>query len=499
MPEALSKGEVIVTLSCLSPITLRFPQRRLLLSNRKNVIPIGRVSNRSATEESRKNNALIDAPVMSKKHAELRLDTQGQTVFIRDQHSLHGTFHNGVQLRAGQSQALRNGDVLKFGISIDRGHETFPQCIMKVSLEFGQVEPAPVTACLPQVTVFQVPDDTESEDSEGMDDIDSQAAFSSVANEEELHASASRLTENGLELSEFHGFNTSDPVDLTSEPDLISDGNNPSSSSPLSDGYYSTTQDAGHDADHDADYDANYTLRTVEPKDVNVGAQDCHSIPLLSDGFAPAQQFKEGLSVDITAGNTVPGMDGPLSEDQHLSPSSEIMPLLRVQSLGESSGKLDYFIAREQNKQYIQNAIVSGDAQAELTPPPQQEAARSLKDVESPLKEARGSSNTDELHEASASKTDEVEEVAYIKCVLKKRKADQIEPSPLEVYDDNSVMNASPAASSADQYGLPRNALANGDGSYAYKRVKTAAEYVGLMAIGGAAVMTALIATAPNF
>ncbi|OAA49749.1 FHA domain protein [Beauveria brongniartii RCEF 3172] len=368
---------------------------------------------------------------------------------------------------------------------------------MKVDLEFGQAEQAPVAASLPQATVFQVPDDTESEDSEDMNDIDShsQAAFSSVADQEDLQASASTLTENGLELSEFHGFDTSDPIDLTSEPDLISDGNNPSSSSPLSDGYHPTTQDAGHDADDDADY----TLRTVEPEDVDLGAQDCPSIALLSDGFAPAQQFKEGLSVDIAAGNTVPGMDGPLSEDQHLSPRSEITPLLRVQSLGESSGKLDYFTAREQNKQYIQNAIVSRDAQVELTPPPQQEAPRSLKDTEGLLKEARGSSSTDELHEASASKTDELEEVASIKSFSKKRKADQIESSPLKVYVDDGVSNTSPAASSADQYALPRDVLPNGDGSYAYKRVKTAAEYVGLMAIGGAAVMTALIATAPNF
>ncbi|KAM3427911.1 hypothetical protein NHJ13734_008810 [Beauveria thailandica] len=58
-------------------------------------------------------------------------------------------------------------------------------------------------------------------------------------------------------------------------------------------------------------------------------------------------QRREGLSVDITAGNTVPGMDGPLSEDQHLSPSSEITLPLRVQSLSESSRKLDYSIARE--------------------------------------------------------------------------------------------------------------------------------------------------------
>ncbi|KAM3506099.1 hypothetical protein MY11210_007698 [Beauveria gryllotalpidicola] len=480
MPGALHEGEVIVTLSCLSPTTLVFPQRRLLLSNRKNVIPIGRASKRSAILESRMYNAWIDAPVMSRQHAELRLDTQGQTVFIRDLKSLHGTFHNGVQLRAGQSQALKNGDMLKFGICIDRGRESFPQCTMKVGLEFGQTEQAPVAASLPQATVFQVPDDTESEDFEDMNDIDSQAAFSSVADGEDLRASASTLTENGLELSEFHGFDTSDPIDLTSEPDLISDGNNPSSS-PLSDGYNPTTQDADHDA--------HYTLRTVEPEDVDLGAQDRTPVALLSDGFAPAQHLKEGLSVDIAAGNTVPGMDGPLSEDQHLSPNSEITPLLRVQSLGESSGKLDYFIAREKNKQYIQNAIVSRDAQAEFTPPPQQKAPRSLKDIEGLFKEARGSS------EASASKTDELEEVASIKSVSKKRKADQMESSPPEVHVDRGVIDAS----SADQYALPRDVLPNGDGNYAYKRVKTAAEYVGLMAIGGAAVMTALIATAPNF
>ncbi|KAJ4155554.1 hypothetical protein LMH87_000793 [Akanthomyces muscarius] len=480
MPAALAEGEVLVTLSCLAPSTLLFPQRRLLLSNQKSSIPIGRASKRSSTLESRMYNAWVDAPVMSRRHAELRFDSQGQKVLIQDVGSLHGTYHNDTKLQQGQAKALYHGDLLKFGIAIDRGNESFPQCTMKVGIEFGRTgDQAAIEASLPQPIVFSVPDETDSEmddmdemhemqfahDMEDVEDsdIDSQAAFSTPDDNDDdpaLRASAMALAENGLEL-EFRGFDTSDPIDLTSEPDLVSEDNIPSSS-PIS-----------NDSDLPA-HNEDYTLGTVELDDVELGDLSEVSGALPSEGFAPAAQLKEDVTVDIVDEN-IPGMNGPLSEDQHLSAISEITPSMRAKSLGELSGKPEYFIAREQNKLNLQTLFTSRDEQPELV-------CGFPKELPAPV-----SSHSEEPTLAIPKESE---------IGSKKRKADQIsDSSPLELQAqvDDGVLDVSSRAS------LPQDVPSNAAVTLAYKRVKTAAEYVGIMAIGGAAVMTALIATAPTF
>ncbi|OAQ98608.1 hypothetical protein LLEC1_01217 [Akanthomyces lecanii] len=482
MPAALAEDEVLVTLSCLAPSTLLFPQRRLLLSSQKSSISIGRASKRSSTLESRMYNAWVDAPVMSRRHAELTLDSQGQRVLIEDVGSLHGTYQNDLKLQQGKPKPLSNGDLLKFGIPIDRGNERFPQCTMKVGIEFGRTrDQTAIEASLPRPTVFSVPDDTDSdmddmdethdshlmrnvEDSnvEDSDDIDSQAALGSPDNDDDpaLRASAMALAENGLEL-EFRGFDTSDPIDLTSEPDLVSEDNIPSSS-PVS-------NDSNLPAHHE-----DYTLGTVELDDMELGALSEVSIALPSECFAPAAQSKEDVTVSIVDDNT-PGMTGPLSEDQHISAISEITPSMRAKSLGELSGKPEYFIAREQNKVNLQNLFASRDEQPELVcgfP------------AETP---ALVSSQCDESKQVMPEQSE---------FASKKRKADQIsDSSPLEaqIQIDDGVLDVPSRAS--PRRDVPSNAAA----TLAYKRVKTAAEYVGIMALGGAAVMTALIATAPTF
>ncbi len=56
---------------------------------------------------------------------------------IRDVGSLHGTYLNGSQLRGTQAKPLAHGDIVKFGISIDRANDKFPQCVMQVGLTFS--------------------------------------------------------------------------------------------------------------------------------------------------------------------------------------------------------------------------------------------------------------------------------------------------------------------------------------------------------------------------
>jgi pSer/pThr/pTyr-binding forkhead associated (FHA) protein len=59
-------------------------------------------------------------------------------IFIKDIGSLHGTFLNGSQLGRTQAQQLHVGDIIKFGISIERANDKFPQCVMEVEFFFGK-------------------------------------------------------------------------------------------------------------------------------------------------------------------------------------------------------------------------------------------------------------------------------------------------------------------------------------------------------------------------
>jgi hypothetical protein len=60
-----------------------------------------------------------------------------QRVFIKDIGSLHGTFYNDTRLKKHQSQAVKNGDLIQFGVPIDRGSDTCPPCIMRATIQFG--------------------------------------------------------------------------------------------------------------------------------------------------------------------------------------------------------------------------------------------------------------------------------------------------------------------------------------------------------------------------
>lgn len=460
-------------------------------------------------------NAWIDAPVMSREHAELKLDSQSQvrvplsplfshaiflifisqTVFIRDVGSLHGTYHNDTKLREGQSQALSDGDLLKFGISIDRGRENFPQCTMKVALDFGppadQTEFEAMSAHfakqgvyllmdhsvpLAQPTVFQVPDESDSDDMDDMDETEnmddlaemsSPAAFSSIADDdEEIQTTAAVLTESGLDL-EFHGFDTSDPIDLTSEPDLVAEDNIPSSSSAIS-----------FDSDLPA-HNAELTADTIDIDDMDPGTLRGVSVALPNDGFAPVAQSTH-ITVDI-ADDEIPGMGGPLSEDQNLPPLTEIPPsIMRARELGEISGKPEYFIAREQNRLLVKNRPAS---QLPEAPPVVEFYKTDIHASTVPFFEF----HNEEVHVPTVPVDISTPDSS------KKRKADQMSEST-----SLQPPSATLANDSVEQ--PPQKVISpNAEQSPTYKRVKTAAEYVGLMAIGGAAVMTALIASAPSF
>lgn len=70
---------VLLTLSAVDPLTVpQFPNRRVSLSTSTPFITIGRTSKRNLSYEATENNAWIDSAVMSRDHAQVRLDTQTQ-------------------------------------------------------------------------------------------------------------------------------------------------------------------------------------------------------------------------------------------------------------------------------------------------------------------------------------------------------------------------------------------------------------------------------------
>lgn len=71
---------------------------------------------------------------MSRDHARVSL-AAGNTLYLEDIGSMHGTLLNGVKLMANTPQQLEDGDVVVFGAEVKRGPETFPACSFQINYE----------------------------------------------------------------------------------------------------------------------------------------------------------------------------------------------------------------------------------------------------------------------------------------------------------------------------------------------------------------------------
>ncbi|CAO2650120.1 Nn.00g014120.m01.CDS01 [Neocucurbitaria sp. VM-36] len=91
--------------------------------------PIGRASKNATKKElmPAPHNAYIDSPVISREHALLSANTSSGTpqVYISDKGSMHGTMVNGQALTPNTPKQLSAGDVLQFGIDVNRNEEYF--------------------------------------------------------------------------------------------------------------------------------------------------------------------------------------------------------------------------------------------------------------------------------------------------------------------------------------------------------------------------------------
>ncbi|KAL6896108.1 hypothetical protein HDV57DRAFT_40854 [Trichoderma longibrachiatum] len=156
-----SPNEALVNLTAIDPPEwFAYPVRRLLLDSLKPAASIGRMSSRNGDYTAKENNGWMESAVMSRNHATLLFDPQAQRVFVRDVGSLHGTYYNETRLQKHQSQALKDGDVLQFGIPIARGSDTCPPCKMRVGVEYRP------PSLIQGPTVFRVPDDSDEESEE---------------------------------------------------------------------------------------------------------------------------------------------------------------------------------------------------------------------------------------------------------------------------------------------------------------------------------------------
>ncbi|KAH8893313.1 hypothetical protein GQ53DRAFT_763636 [Thozetella sp. PMI_491] len=154
-----------------NPDTIIFPDRQIVLTKEQTTLPIGRASRVTAKGFiASRDTAWFDNQVMSRNHAEITADMDSQTVHIRDAGSLHGTYLNENRLAKDGSKELRDGDKLRFGISVMRGQDAFAPTCVKVGIIFGSS--ATRRAATPE-NAFRVPDGSVISDDEDDDDENS--------------------------------------------------------------------------------------------------------------------------------------------------------------------------------------------------------------------------------------------------------------------------------------------------------------------------------------
>ncbi|KGO66404.1 hypothetical protein PITC_067000 [Penicillium italicum] len=160
----MSDPRVIVTLTSLFEDA--HPLRTLIITDHDRTVAIGRASKRETRKRSpTTENAWFESRVMSRDHAFLNISPDQNTIFIADCGSTHGTFLNDIKLMTDVDTPLFNGDIIRFGVDVDR--EVFeaievrckvqwlkPQCAVIPDDGIAiKLDPSPSTNC------FSVPED----------------------------------------------------------------------------------------------------------------------------------------------------------------------------------------------------------------------------------------------------------------------------------------------------------------------------------------------------
>lgn len=196
-----SAGNVQISLSAdgMSSASLPFPDRRIVLDRKTDSMIIGRASKTpSKGFLADMGNGWYDSPVMSRKHAEIIADLDDKKIEIRDLGSLHGTYVNNEVDKIPQNELreLKDGDSIKFGVPVLRGHDTFSPTTVKVGISFDPRE-APATEGK-TTTTFQVPEG--SEDGSDVEDYSSDDSRSIKENTEPI--SSTNMARHFIDLTQ---------------------------------------------------------------------------------------------------------------------------------------------------------------------------------------------------------------------------------------------------------------------------------------------------------
>lgn len=255
-------------------------------------------------------------------------------------------------------------------------------------------------------------------------------------------SSAAALKDNGLEAAPMH-FNMSDPIDLTSEPDLEPE-ENPADSSPVSD-----------------DSHADYTLGTVEV-DVELAQEFDEPEMSIANNMLASEPDDGEKALDVA--------DSFISTGP-LSPFIDTPTPVRQADMYDLNEKANSYIETLQERTHPTEAAVEPVEESAAVEPVEESAAVEVAEP------------SDEVVVNDAETPAPVEQTA------RKRKADEI----------STLVEAElPTEQIPEQ--IPEQITTSTDtDAKTFKRLRTAAEFLGFFAIGGATVMGALIATAPTF
>ncbi|KAK7454322.1 FHA domain-containing protein [Colletotrichum acutatum] len=247
--------DVLLTVSVQYPSPeFQYPERRITLEQKTpSVVNIGRTSKRFSNLEAKANNCFFDSPVMSREHAKITVDWYHKKLFIKDIGSLHGTYHNSLKLPPHTAKELTTGDVLKFGIDIQRSNDLFPPCTIQVDWEFDHLAKEKASGLGGRPT-FSVPDDSDSESS----DEDMSTTDDIRATVEKIRKTQMPRSTTGLGGS-FPSFIPQGPIDLTidspaHEP-IVIDEDIQNDTDKLSERAPNATQDQEVTIELDAPYD----------------------------------------------------------------------------------------------------------------------------------------------------------------------------------------------------------------------------------------------------
>ncbi|KAL1867966.1 TOM (translocase of outer membrane) complex component [Paecilomyces lecythidis] len=161
----MSGRHAVVTLHPVySPDTLPF--RSLTFASDEDSISIGRSSKcLSKNLVPAHNNAWFESRVMSRDHARLGVRLEKETVYVRDNGSMHGTSLNDKKIPTGRDISVHSGDILTFGNEVTRGSETFAPLKVRCDCQWFDnndkeaSEPPEKLPSKPFTNSFSVPDD----------------------------------------------------------------------------------------------------------------------------------------------------------------------------------------------------------------------------------------------------------------------------------------------------------------------------------------------------